>query len=391
MSGVTAKPKVCCLYLEGLSPRKGGGVANNLYGLISSTYKMIDYSLITACDQEDLRMASSLYGLRAEIKCIQLRKFVVGLVRLTGHYQNLACYDVVHFNDFYGSLGVLRCLPLILLLRVLSQVKLIFSFHTAGIEESIGDGLPRGLYNFLFRRISLCWHKIVCSSAYMAQSLVERYGIPRSKIVVIPGGVDVEFYQKAQTLRLVGKPAILFVGHLQPGKGVDLVLNAFRLLNEQIPGSHLHLVGTGRYAREYKELIRELNIEDTVQLHGHKSRDELSRIYKGADICVFPSRVDAFPSVVLEAMASGKPIVATNVGGIPEIIKCNRNGLLVEPNVDSVMKALLKLSRDRDLCESMSKNNERDSIRYSWKRVSEMYVHLYLTDLHAARGEAAHP
>jgi glycosyltransferase involved in cell wall biosynthesis len=374
-----AAMKVCQIYLEGLSPEKGGGVASYLHGLVSGTHKTVDYLLITSYDKEDARVASRLYEHKAEIRFIQLRNCVLDLIALARHYRMLTRYHIVQFNDFYGTRDIVRCSVLILLLRVLSPVKLVFGFRTAGTEESMYRPLSRALYNFLFRRVSENWDKLVCNSNYMAGILLKRYRIPRNMIQVIPNGVDIELYRQADTLRLAGDPAVLFVGmpYLQYIKGMDLVLKAFQFLNREIPTSYLHIVGTEECECEYKGLVRQLGVQSKVQFHGRKSRKELSRIYKGADICIFPSRVESFGNVVLEAMASGRPIVATNVGGIPEIIEHNRNGLLVEPRTESVGKALLRLSRDRDLSERIRKNNEHDAVNHSWKRASEMYMTLY--------------
>jgi glycosyltransferase involved in cell wall biosynthesis len=319
-----------------------------------------------------------MYDHKARILDVRLRNLFLDLFSLAEFHGLLSTCDAVHFNDFNGTLDMLRCSLLLLILKA-KHVKVVFGFRTAGIEESISRAPMRGLYNFFFRRVSKWWDLAICNSKYSANLLSMRYGIPPSKIRVIPNGVDIRLHRDAEACQLAGNPAILFVGHLQPSKGTDLALRAFRLVNDELPESRLHVVGAGTdmYEKRYRELIVELNIKTKVELHGIKSKSELAKIYKGADMCVFPSRVESFGNVVLEAMASGKPIVASNVGGIPEVMRHDRNGLLVEPTAISISRALLKLSRDHELCERMSRNNIRDAMWHNWKQMSEAYVRLY--------------
>jgi glycosyltransferase involved in cell wall biosynthesis len=370
------KLKVCHVYFGGISPEKGGGVASYLHGLISTSCGVVDYFLLAAYDKNDLDNAAGLYDHKVRIISVRLTNPFLDIISLAKFHRIFSVCDVVHFNDFYGSRDIFRCLLLMLVLKA-SNVKLVFGFRTAGIEESINNSVLRGVYSFLFRRLSKSWDRITCASRYSADLLVGRYGFPADKISVIPNGVDVELYKDAKASSLGGNPAILCVGHLQPAKGTDLAIRAFKFVNDEISESRLHLVGTGPYEREYREMISKLHINTKVVMHGRKSRNELSRIYKGADMCVFPTRVESFGNVVLEAMASGKPIVASNVGGVPEVMEQERNGLLVEPTVTNIGKALLRLAHDRGLCERISKNNRHDVMQHSWKRMSETYVRLY--------------
>jgi len=362
--------KVCHIYLQGLSPQKGGGVATYLYGLIDHTHNQIDYSLITNYDRQDLSAARRLYRNKAHLHAIVSANRIQDALNLGRMFGILRYQDIVHCNDFSG-----RYIPLIALLRALSRTRLVFGYRTAGNEPS--NFLARAAYRYLFIQARRYWDAIVCPSKYQARSLKEDYGVHSADLTVIPNGVDLDLYKDAGSVKLEGMPSILFVGHLEPTKGADLAIRAFQLFNERVPASRLHMVGGGRNDAKYKELARELRVEEKTRFHGRIQRERLPQIYKGADICLFPSRFEAFGNVLLEAMAAGKPIVATRIGGIPEIIKNGRNGLLVEANPHAIAAGLSELASDSELSKRIEINNSQDIRRYTWDRMAKRYVNLY--------------
>jgi glycosyltransferase involved in cell wall biosynthesis len=213
----------------------------------------------------------------------------------------------------------------------------------------------------------------------MFNKIADYYKIDPGKIMIIPNGVTLErFSGWNKSYRLVGLPSILYVGGLNKGKGVDILIRALVGLKSEHPKVKLHIVGTGSSLSYLKALSVQEGIERDVIFWGQADYFSIPKFYKGADICVFPSRCEAFGIVVLEAMASGKPIVASNIGGIPEIISDDENGILVEPNdPEALSKAIVMVSQDKALMKRLSVNALETATRYSWKNIAEKYVCLY--------------
>jgi glycosyltransferase involved in cell wall biosynthesis len=221
--------------------------------------------------------------------------------------------------------------------------------------------------------------KIVVNSRYMLRSIISYYGIDSGKIVVIPNGVNLRrFSNQEKRIKLLGDPSILYFGGLTMRKGVDILIRAVAKAKEDIPGIKLHVVGAGNSECLKKLSMRE-RLGDQVVFWGPADSGIAPQFFKGADICVFPSRYEPFGIVILEAFASGKPVIASRVGGIPETVSDGENGLLVKPNdPDALSDAIISLSQDKGLRNKLSENALKTATRYSWENIAREYVSLYL-------------
>jgi glycosyltransferase involved in cell wall biosynthesis len=179
-----------------------------------------------------------------------------------------------------------------------------------------------------------------------------------NNVTYIPNGVDIErFDRQGVEKKNDQKIRFLFVGRLESEKGLKYLFHAVKLLQGRTKNFDVLLVGDGAQRKRLEILAQSLDIEEYVQFKGKVNMNSVTDIYRNSDVFVLPSIHEGFGIVNLEAMASGLPIIATNVGGVPEIIKDGENGLLVEPK-DS--KALAKLGETgRKLVEE----------KYSWARV----------------------
>ena len=148
------------------------------------------------------------------------------------------------------------------------------------------------------------------------RDLIEHYGIPETKIVVTPNGVDPAFTPQGSSPN--GEPYALFVGALQPRKNAGIAIEALALLGEGAP--RLVVVGKDHGGRADAERAAERNgIAGRVDFRGHVPQEELAALYRGAACLVFPSRYEGFGLPMVEAMASGTPVVATTAGALPEV------------------------------------------------------------------------
>lgn len=157
----------------------------------------------------------------------------------------------------------------------------------------------------------------------------------------------------SRTLQGVGEDTrtlhLLYVGRLDPGKGIEYLLEALRMLIvDNGRAVQLHIVGKGRMQEEYRQRVKALRLERWVEFHGYLAHGhELLELYRTASVFVLPSLSEGIPQVLLEAMACGTPVVATKVGGIPDLISDGVHGLLVDPGEpQQIVQAVLKVGED---------------------------------------------
>lgn len=155
---------------------------------------------------------------------------------------------------------------------------------------------------------------ILTVSEFTRDDIVGRYGVNPSRITVTPNGLDPSFGPCGR--RPAGDPYLLFVGALQPRKGLPTALAALARLADAPP---LVVVGPTRHRGEVRSLVARLGLEGRVRFRGHVSAEELAALYRGAAAFVFPSLFEGFGLPVLEAMASGAPVVTTTAGALPEV------------------------------------------------------------------------
>lgn len=227
--------------------------------------------------------------------------------------------------------------------------------------------------------------RIVAVSQYTKQDIMNVFGIPHSRIEVIYHGVRLEDYMFPEeakvkirsALGINSQPMILFVGRLSPRKGVDILLRALPQLLGKMEVK-LVLAGSGNQ-RDYQQLAQSLGISDKTVFLGHVSDNTLRLLYSSCDLFVLPSRLEGLGIVILEAMASGKPVVATNVGGIPELVKSGQNGILVEAGEEGKLaSAIVKVLSDNSLPKTIGGNNmKKAQEHYSWEAAARKAERLY--------------
>jgi glycosyltransferase involved in cell wall biosynthesis len=157
--------------------------------------------------------------------------------------------------------------------------------------------------------------RVLAVSEQTKRDLIERYRIDDDKVVVTPNGVD-EAFRPAGPAR-DGRPYLLFVGALQPRKDPLAAIEALSLADSELG---LVMVGPDKgAAAEARRAVARLGLSSRVEFAGHVEKPDLAALYRGAEALVFPSRYEGFGLPVLEAMASGTPVVATSAGAIPEV------------------------------------------------------------------------
>ncbi|OYT49379.1 hypothetical protein B6U83_02280 [Thermoplasmatales archaeon ex4484_36] len=185
--------------------------------------------------------------------------------------------------------------------------------------------------------------------------------------IVIPNGVDTDRFRPRSGIRLFdGDPVILYVGRLVPKKGVDNLILAMRNVLKVHRKARLIIVGKGALQKMLRSEAKLAGVESSVSFLGYVPDEELPYIYNSADVFVLPSITgESFGIVLLEAMASGLPVVATRVGGIPEVL--SGQGVLVDPEPESIAEGIEEaLGHPTTLPE-----------RFSWKNIAKRVYKVY--------------
>jgi glycosyltransferase involved in cell wall biosynthesis len=247
------------------------------------------------------------------------------------------------------------------------------------------------LTRFLLRRIHAVI--VILSSQMKGYLAAFDFNLPGTQL--IPNGVDItRFTPKGMgTFPEERAQVVICVTRLAYQKGVDVLLQAWYLVQQQFPQARLIIVGTGPSQTQLERLAQALNIRDSIEFAGLQ-HDVPAQFHRGG-LAVLPSRCEGMPNAVLEAMACGLPCVATRVSGCEDIIQHGINGLLVEPeDYQSMTQALLTLLHDPALAQKYG-NAARTIIEkhYALERITDMYVELYqsITGRRSQIAEATQP
>jgi len=214
--------------------------------------------------------------------------------------------------------------------------KYTFNKYTPGMDMSAGVRLSRMLQRVALRRACV----LVSPSRAHAREIARELQRDERSIRIIPNTTNL--IEGETSVEPRGSHTVLFVGRLEPVKGIAVLLKAAALVVKQLPAARFVFAGSGHPAlpqEKLNALIREHGLEKHVAQVGGLKKSELDHWYARAGLCVVPSHYESFGLVALEAMAAGLPVVATRVGGLPELIEDGRTGLLVAAGDANAMAA----------------------------------------------------
>jgi len=208
----------------------------------------------------------------------------------------------------------------------------------------------------------------------------------KDKIIIIPNGIDIKKFdikyskdECREKLSLsLSEKIILYVGNLEPRKGLDILIRAMAIVVRVIKDVRLIVIGSGVMLDNLQKLVIKLGLSQHVIFTGFAEDNKKLLYYKSADIFVLPSLYEIFGIVNLEAMACGLPIIATKVGGIPDIVEDGSNGLLVPyRNPKALADAIIYLLENDDVRKKMGKKSYCRVKEYSWENIVEKTETLY--------------
>ena len=212
---------------------------------------------------------------------------------------------------------------------------------------------------------------VIVNAQAIATPLQLRHRIPASQIVVVHNGLE-ENHSSKCSVRQEGEFVIGCIAHMNVAKGVLVLLDAFARLAQSIPELKLVLAGHGDASDELARRVKELGLEGRVDLLGHfdGNVDALIRTF---DLYVFPSFWEGLPYSIIEAMRAAATIITTNVGGIPEVITHEKQGLLIEPDSsDAIVTSISRLHEDPVLRVKLSRGaRDRYETSFSLEKMQQ--------------------
>jgi phosphatidylinositol alpha-mannosyltransferase len=253
-----------------------------------------------------------------------------------------------------------------------AEVPVVGTFHASN-ESSLGYRLFRHALEPYAAKLS----RRIAVSASARETVRRHLG---GSYEIVPNGVDVERFASAPPIPGLsnGRLNILFVGRMEPRKGARFLLAALPAIRAALPESRVTLVGGGPLAWYYRLHVPR-SCGDYATFEGRVTPDMLPRYFRSADIYCSPATGgESFGIVLLEAMAAGAAIVASNIGGYSDVVSHEETGILVPPGEPSaIADAVVRVGRDRALRSALVENARRSVERYSWDRVTREILDVY--------------
>ena len=353
-----------------------GGVVKHIYYLAKHFREMgHDVKVIAPCSREDaplseylVKVSSLVVGIPSagSVARVSVSPLVYRKAKKILEEEN---FDVVHIHE-----PLTPMLPVAVLRH--SESLNIGTFHAYRPDPhpvlEYSDVLLKRLANKLDGRIAV---------SMAARDYISRYFPGDYRI--IPNGVDLDFFQSmAKPIERFcdGRPNILFVGRLEKRKGFGFLLDAFKIVQAEIPQARLLVVGAfdDDDKKPFVEYVRRNRIHG-VRFIGHVPEEELPRYYHTCDVFCAPSLgYESFGMVLVEAMAAGKPVVASAIPGYTEVVKSGAEGLLVPPgDPQALARAIIHLLNNPQLREWMGEMGRRKAARYSWRQIASEVLDYY--------------
>jgi D-inositol-3-phosphate glycosyltransferase len=322
-------------------------------------------------------------GVDEDMPKIAIYDYIQRLVSVAENFRkyNQLQYDLIHSHYWLSGLIGKE-------LQTLWHVPHAVMFHTLGaIKNSVGIGeYEPELRVESEREVISSVDRIIASTIRESKELVKLYGASQEKVTVIPCGVNLDLFKPVdketarRELGLDHQKVILFVGRMDPLKGLEQLLAAMTYMDGEKPLLLMIVGGDGSsrvQVQELKRLAEKLNARDRVKFVGSVAQSQLPLFYSAADVCVIPSYYESFGMVALESLACGTPIVANNVGGMKNIILNDEMGRIVSDNsphhLAGEISDLIRLPDDG----AQIKTRRNTIAEFSWAAIADKIIDEY--------------
>lgn len=372
------------LILAGIFPPDIGGPAIYSERLARELKKRSIEVAVIAYGQEMSNLKSQIYR-NYNFPVIRVSKRWPGIIRYflyLWHTLKMAKdYDILYVQTLFsaGTPGLLAAK----LLRKKLVVKIVGDHAWERLDSSrvTVEDFQKQKYNWrieflrkaqshLLKKLD----KIICPSQYL-KKIIAGWGVSPEKIAVVYNAAPQSFVlskskEQAKTELGLRGNILLSIGRLVPWKGFSALIEIIPRLLKERPHLQLVIVGEGPDKEILKSKLKNLRIEERVKLEGKVPHNKIPLYFRAADIFILNTNYEGFSHVLLEAMKTGAPIITTNIGGNPELITNQENGVLIEyNNKDQLKQAILRLMGDRVLQEKFVRQGQDRVKRFNWQRL----------------------
>jgi glycosyltransferase involved in cell wall biosynthesis len=290
-------------------------------------------------------------------------------------------YDVIHIHDWLTATAGVA-------LKHEHKLPLVTTIHATERGRHQGylpSDTSRQINRLEWQACYESWRVVACSN-FMRQELQSYFGVPSDKVTIIVNAIDFDVlhYASPETARALrqrygpnGEKLIFFVGRITHEKGLHVLIRAVPKILDKYPNTRV--LAAGKNSEKMWPMAHELGIGRAMTFLGYISDEKRDHLYQTVDVAVFPSLYEPFGIVALEAMALGCNVIASDVGGLGEVVQHRQNGLTVYPNdpdsitwgVDYLFSHPLEAQRMRDLAR------QQTHLLYNWDKIARQTVALY--------------
>lgn len=282
-------------------------------------------------------------------------------------------FDIVHIHTPLPPI-IHTSLPIILTVHTLEKTGTNMIYPNINY---LTNKVFSYLINYLECRLVKNANIVTAVSSVVAKEIEMSFGLNTNKVKVIGNAVDTELFIPSGSKEKI--PYVLFSGRLYVRKGLYDLLESAKIVCQKIPSLKFLIAGSGPLERNIRRIIKKEGLSQKVILLGKLDLKSLLKYYQNATVLVLPSYAESFPTVILEAMACGIPVVATAVGDVPKIVINGKTGFLVPSrDPEALGQAILKILKDKILRKNLGENCRKlVEIKYSWNGLSDKIVDYY--------------
>ena len=373
-------------------PRVVGGISKVVYDL---SHKMVkegnEVTVVTYKDGDNVKYYENDKGVevyRVDNYMIRPNNFIDWIMQLNFNMITKANeiinkngkFDVIHAHDWLVAYSAKS-------IKESYNIPLISTIHAteSGRNSGIHDETQRYINDSEWM-LTYESSEVIVNSNYMKNEVQRLFGLPYDKINVIPNGVNLQLFSNVnidydfrRQYAMDNEKIILYVGRLVYEKGIQNLISAMPKVLDRYHDSKLIICGRGGMIDELREQVKYLGIENKVYFAGYCDSKKMQKMYKCADVAVFPSTYEPFGIVAIESMLSGTPTIVSDVGGLNEIIEHGVTGMKsYAGNANSIADSVLALLFDPKLCANISQNAiKKVKENYNWSKITDSTYYVY--------------
>lgn len=254
----------------------------------------------------------------------------------------------------------------------LSGVKrCVHTVHNVAHEEA--EGCLQKIINTVYFKLG--WSVPVALSPEVLRTIVSFYGLKEAKVPMIYNGVDLEKCCPKEDYCLSDPACLLHIGRFNEQKNHEGLLEAFSIVVKRYPNCCLRLIGDGSLQEKMEAYTQELGIRDKVSFLG--TRNNVYPFLREADVFLLPSKFEGMPMTIIEAMGTGLPIVASAVGGVPDMLEDGQSGMLVSCEPAEIADAVCQLLDSEALRKNLGSNARLSSKQFGAEYMAQCYCNVY--------------